>query len=461
MKKENIILWLLAALTPVSLIYYFSPNSNHYLAWTAFVPLWYAVLRLPSMLSAFSAAFVCFYAAYFFSLDWMRGLFGWQAWFFYAIFSFWPILHALVLRKLWEKAVKSFQIWLMAFSLSALYAGLEYFRSELWPLNCPWLGLGYAQFPNPHIYQSLSIWGVFGLTFFVIFFNISILIAILKRHFSTAAFSILIMLSLFLYGHKRLEINPQGAPVKALLVQDETYSLEKLLSMSKTRKDEELIIWPENSFYLKSGEKTEDKLRQIQSAFKNRNFYALIPIGVKEKENGRIKRENYAVFFDLKTGGKQIYEKMHPVPFVETGLKKGPCPSPLDFKGRKIGVQICYDLNFENGSRILAGKGAEIILAPTNDPIEWTAKQQRQHADMSAARAVENGLWILRPATSGISQVIDDRGRIIRETASGESLALSGQAEMKTSDAFYTKYGWIIPKLFLLVSALTLIAVFI
>ncbi|NLI09496.1 MAG: hypothetical protein GX447_01910 [Elusimicrobia bacterium] len=461
MKKETLILWLTSFLTPLALIFYFSPNNNHYLAWAAFIPVWFSVIRASSDFYAFLLSFSSFYAAYFFSLDWMRSLFGWQAWIFYAIFAFWPALHSLALKKFFEKAQKTFFIWLSVIGLSALYAGLEYFRSEIWFLNCPWLGLGYAQHSNPAIYQSLSFWGVFGLTFFIIFFNLSLFSVLAKRIFSPFLTAAVILIILNFWGEKRLLSDIKGEPIKALLIQDESYSFDKLLSMSKNRKDEDIIIWPENSFYINEKEEYIRKAEEFRKAFPKKSFYALLPMGIKKEINGKIKRENFAALLNTANGEIQIYEKMHPVPFVEKGLKKGPYPYPLNYKDKKIGVQICYDLNFQNGSSALAWQKAGIILAPTNDPIEWSEKQQRQHADMSSARAVENGVWILRPATSGISQVIDPLGRVKAEIKSAESSVLSAQAEIvKTPDTFYSKYGRFIPFLLLVFSCIVLIFAF-
>ncbi|GAB4029074.1 MAG: hypothetical protein Fur0012_02830 [Elusimicrobiota bacterium] len=394
----------------------------------------------------------------------MRDIFSWKAWFFYALFAFWPTLHAMAIRRLCEKASSSSfpgaAFFAAGLSSAFLYSGLEYFRCEVWFLNCPWLALGYGQSGDLSIYQSLGIWGVFGLTFLIIFFNFSLLAFILARRIAGIIFCSLLLVWISHYGTKKLETEVYGQQIKALLVQDESYSFDRLLSLSKNRTDENLIIWPENSFYIKEGESSEPYTARFSATFKDKNFRALLPVGIKTEKDGKIKRENFAIFLDPKTMEKQIYRKMHPVPFVEKGLKKGPPPEPVKYGENNIGVQICYDLNFENGSRILANKGARILLAPTNDPIEWTSKQQRQHADMSSARAVENNLWILRPATSGISQVIDNRGRIRAEMYSGESGTLSAQAQLLGGGTFYSRTGWLLPLICLILSPFILLWAF-
>jgi apolipoprotein N-acyltransferase len=147
----------------------------------------------------------------------------------------------------------------------------------------------------------------------------------------------------------------------------------------------------------------------------------------------------------LGPGGERFgrYDKLHPVPFVDDGLTPNPDPSPVATPLGKLGVQICYDLAFEDGPRKVTAGGAEILISPTKDPMRWGLKQHLQHSDMSAARAVETGLWILRPATSGVPQIIDPLGEVRAELASGERGVLAGEARLRPGGTFYTSYGWL------------------
>lgn len=464
MRKEGILLFLLSILSSISLYFYFSPNNQNWLVWPAFLPVWFATLKVENSKKAFIISFFSFYILYFFALDWMRNIFSWKAWLFYAIFSFWPSIHAIALRNIWAKA-KSFSfsftsIWISGFLVAALYTGLEYFRCEVWFLNCPWLAIGYGQNSNLALYQSIDIFGVFSMTFLAILFNFSLLALICARRISLLVFSIFLILTLTFYGESKIKKPFSQKSLKAMLVQDESYSFDRLLNMSKNIKDEEIIVWPENSFFLKEGEYLSKYTSKILESFKGKKIGILVPIGVKKEKDGKIERENFAVFINTSSSEKQIYKKMHPVPFIESGLENGPEPEPIEYNSKKIGIQICYDLNFENGSRIVAKKGAQIILAPTNDPIEWTSKQQKQHADMSSARAIENGLWILRPATSGISQVIDKYGFIHSQIPSNTSATLSANVFLEKGETFYNKYGWLFPKICLFLSPFVLIYAF-
>ena len=64
----------------------------------------------------------------------------------------------------------------------------------------------------------------------------------------------------------------------------------------------------------------------------------------------------------------------------------------------KVGLVICYDIEFPLLARALAEAGAEIILAPSNTETEWGYWRVRTGA---AARALENQVYTVhsRPAS--------------------------------------------------------------
>jgi predicted amidohydrolase len=86
----------------------------------------------------------------------------------------------------------------------------------------------------------------------------------------------------------------------------------------------------------------------------------------------------------------------------------------------RIGLEICYDWRFPEISRVLALEGAEIIVHPTNSPV-----QAREVADyMTRARAAENAVFFLTANRCGTergtsffgwSQIVDPGGRRIAQ----------------------------------------------
>jgi apolipoprotein N-acyltransferase len=128
---------------------------------------------------------------------------------------------------------------------------------------------------------------------------------------------------------------------------------------------------------------------------------------------------------------------------VEPTLKANSDPKPIDTEAGRLGVQICYDLDFEDGTRKMAWQGAQILVVPTYDPMLWGVRQHYLHSGMSPMRAVESGLWLVRATSSGESQIIDPLGRVQASSAPGNAGVLAGNAYLRQPGTVYTFIGWL------------------
>ena len=144
---------------------------------------------------------------------------------------------------------------------------------------------------------------------------------------------------------------------------------------------------------------------------------------------------------------------------ARAGLPARRTPAIIDTELGRLGPQICYDLAFEDGSRKVAQLGAQLLVSPTLDPMKWGVLQHEQHSDMSGARAVEAGLWLVRAASSGRSQIIDPLGFTRAELATGKEGVLTGTAYLRAGGTFYTRLGWLFAPLALAVTAAALLFV--
>ena len=84
-----------------------------------------------------------------------------------------------------------------------------------------------------------------------------------------------------------------------------------------------------------------------------------------------------------------------------------------------IGVQICWDNFFPEGSRILALKGAEIIFAPTAAAFA----SQKKWEMVISSNAISNGVYIFRVNRVGSEEKQDFYGRSFCVSPEGELLA--------------------------------------
>ncbi len=119
---------------------------------------------------------------------------------------------------------------------------------------------------------------------------------------------------------------------------------------------------------------------------------------------------NAAVLFGRKGEVAGIYRKVHLVVDAKTGAtENGATPGKeepvflCDFG--KLGIQICYDMEFNSGWRELARQGAEIVAWPTQSP-------QRSHP---VARAIEGHYYIVSSTWRNNASVFEPTGKIVSQ----------------------------------------------
>ena len=141
--------------------------------------------------------------------------------------------------------------------------------------------------------------------------------------------------------------------------------------------------------------------------------------------------------FALGPGGQLTgrYDKAHLVPYGEylpmrpllssLGLSRlapgdidftaGPGPRTIDLGGQwgKVGFQLCYEIIF-SGHVVDWQNRPAFIFNPSNDA--WFGKWgPPQHLAQARLRAAEEGIPVLRSTPTGISAVIDARGRLVKQ----------------------------------------------
>jgi len=153
------------------------------------------------------------------------------------------------------------------------------------------------------------------------------------------------------------------------------------------------------------------------------------------------------------------YDKVHLVPYGEYvpmrrffpfigklvagvgdfGTGKGYYPLLMD--DRKVGVLICYEAIFPESSLAYKRMGAGMLVNITNDAWFGRSSAPYQHLSMTAFRAVENRLYVLRAANTGISAIIDPTGKILSHTDLFIRTALKGKAKFIDKGTYYMAYG--------------------
>ena len=161
-------------------------------------------------------------------------------------------------------------------------------------------------------------------------------------------------------------------------------------------------------------------MMRMQKLAKENGVVLVCPIFEKEGENAFY---NSAVVIDA--GGEILgsYRKIH-IPQIPLWEEKyyfshGNLGFPVfETKFAVIGVQICWDNFFPEGSRILALRGAQIIFSPTAAAF---ASQKRWETVISS-NAISNGVYFFRVNRVGSEEKQDFYGRSFCISPEGELL---------------------------------------
>jgi apolipoprotein N-acyltransferase len=133
-----------------------------------------------------------------------------------------------------------------------------------------------------------------------------------------------------------------------------------------------------------------------------------------------------------------------------TDIVPGAAPRPIEIEARaigtpplRVGIPICYELLFPHVVRHFAAQGAGVLLAITNDAWYGRTGAPHQFLAMTSMRAAESGRWVVRAANTGISAIIDARGRVRKGSALFEEAVIVADVPVAIADSptFYARFG--------------------
>ena len=113
----------------------------------------------------------------------------------------------------------------------------------------------------------------------------------------------------------------------------------------------------------------------------------------------------------------------------------------LEQPGMPSGTAICYESVYGESFSEFVRNGAQVMFVITNDGWWGDTPGYRQHFSFSRLRAIESRRSIARSANTGISGLIDQRGRILQRLEWEEMGVLNGTLRANDRVTFYTRYG--------------------
>ncbi|MFY9590121.1 apolipoprotein N-acyltransferase [Rickettsia endosymbiont of Halotydeus destructor] len=353
----------------------------------------------------------------------------------------------------------------------------EWMRSWIFT-GLPWNLLGYAFSFSDILIQVVSITGIYGLSFIVVYISTSFypLLAKPKNEKDYKQLKILLINSAIMitiiavYGKVRLDNHStRFSAIQVRLIQpsiaqtskwDASEFWKNLMLHIKLSEDSpaDLIIWSEAALIVPFN---QPEIKSELSKMLRYSKAILITGGVDSNEKQGDDFELYTSMYAVAKSGNKLFEyhKSHLVPFGEYMPLKNILPFKklthgfVDYtEGRselvylkklnlKIKPLICYESIFPDLVRT-SNKIADVIINITNDAWYGQSSGPYQHFQISRSRAVENGLPLIRVANNGISAVIDPLGRIIKKLDLNEVGYIDALIPQKiNAPTIYSRYG--------------------
>ncbi|MCL5667826.1 MAG: carbon-nitrogen hydrolase family protein [Candidatus Thermoplasmatota archaeon] len=221
-------------------------------------------------------------------------------------------------------------------------------------------------------------------------------------------------------------------------------NIRKSLSMLDiaTARKADLAIFPEYQMIsmpyekradiLEASEETEGNYTRRFMEYARKNSVNVL-CNFAERVSGSAKPYNASVLINRSGYGTGKYRKIHLFDALgknesyayNAGLEP---PEPFSLPELKLGVQICFDLRFPEGARLLAIKGAEMLIYQAG----WFKGDHKleQWRTLLKARAIENGTFVVGSAQcgesfTGHSVIISPYGEILDEAGDRETVIIA------------------------------------
>jgi len=210
----------------------------------------------------------------------------------------------------------------------------------------------------------------------------------------------------------------------------------------------DLVVLPEMAVWAKDGPIAErcvplegPVLDVMGGRARRHDTYVVVGMFLAE-EGGQY--SNAAVLLDRRGEVAGIYRKVFAVVDVdgllEGGLNAGRGFPVFDCDFGRIGAQICYDMMFDDGWEVLAHKGAEIVVWPTQSP--QTARP--------ACRALTHGYYVVSSTWRNNAAIYEPTGMtaarieepgVLAHEIDLDYVLLQWAADLREGAAMAERYG--------------------
>jgi apolipoprotein N-acyltransferase len=443
------------------------------LAWIALVPLLVAMRTVPAR-RAVAYGFVFGLGFYGTLLVWVSHV-GWLAW---AVLVVAQAAYVALFGGLASRIARRGSAVGFAVAIPSLWVTVDLFRS-LFPVGgFTWGQLAQSQTVVTYLLRPASFGGAWLLTWMLVAVNGLFALAWMRRSFLPYAG---IALGLLLAPLILPTPDASGRAIDVALVQgnvprDPSMSASEVLlriaAAHAAETDEvsqgiDLVVWPESALGF-----DVDEVPEMSRALTDAAGSARAPMVVGgEVDVGPEHRR--VVAFEVSTAGEVVdtYVKTHLVPFgeyvparslldwipaleqVPRDALPGDEPTIFQAAGGSIAPVISFEGDFGSLVRGRIHAGGRLLVVATNTSTWGNSWASAQHVAFSRLRAVENGVWVLHSAISGISAVVAPDGTVVEQTPLWTRTHIERTVRFATSETLYTRFGDWVPVVSVLIAA--------
>jgi apolipoprotein N-acyltransferase len=229
--------------------------------------------------------------------------------------------------------------------------------------------------------------------------------------------------------------------------------------LSANHKHIDVILWPENAVDVDPF-KTPSIRNQLDSIANKFNIPMIVGAVTYTGSNYR----NESILWEPGRGATSRYIKQHLTPFGEYVPLRAIAEffSPyardiVDFVPGKKGIDhyvgraiiapiICFELIDDSLGREMT-RHSNLVVVQTNSATFGNGAESLQQLGITRIRAIEHGKFVISVSTTGVSSVVDPRGRTSHKTSLGEINAFSSDVSLIIGRTFSDRNGAVIEAL--------------
>lgn len=297
----------------------------------------------------------------------------------------------------------------------------------------PWLAVGYSQIDLP-LRGYAPVLGIYGI-------SLVVLLSATLLHLRQRLPAMLALLALWAGGavlHTIDWSHPADEPIRvsvlqANIPQEQKWlasmrqpTLELYLGMTRQVADSQIVVWPETAVPAFDTAVQQSLLDPLHQEMVDQDRDLLL--GIVAAGDGD---DYYNAMLSLGISGRDHYYKRHLVPFGEylpfdrwlrpvldfieipmSDFAAGGDDKPVvTLAGQPVGIDICYEDAFAE-EIIRALPDATLLINASNDAWFGDSLAPHQHLEIARMRAVETRRFLVRATNTGVSAMIDERGRL-------------------------------------------------